>query len=211
MGKHLGDLDNIIGKNKAWFAWTVSSPSNLPPLAYAPSTVKAQANLADVQKAVPNHSIFYMMAHGRARNPLSSDPGDYGFMGIAIWDPTTGKTDYVLQAADVSSKIGANEYNLVYLNSCAGGDDSEGARTGYVNAFKAKNYVSWNFAVSASSAADAAKQFFTNLDGGNKVSAAVIGCKAHKVVGFMAGGAGTGDDDLTTFEHDDSVIIDRRP
>jgi hypothetical protein len=204
--EHFDRLDHIIGrKATSWFFW--STP---PKLGYSPSTVDEAVSISSLQDALPNHSIFYLVAHGRAQPTI--DDQNVDFEGFVVWNGWTvfASCDHLVTATEIDSHIGDNEYNLVFPNACGGANDSSGIATAYANAFRAKNYVGWQFPVVLSDAAGSAEQFFNALDGGNTVAQAVDNITATQYIGPMMGGLGN-KIPLTLFRDDPSIIIDITP
>jgi len=208
-GDHWDILDRIIGRNTSnWMFW--STP---PKLGYPNSTVDKEVTDTDLHAALPKHSIFYIMAHGYAENAILES--DVRFEGIAVWKEKLGfdTRDHKVTGQEITDNIGENEYNLVFINACGGGNDSAGVATEYATAFKSKNYVSWNFPVTITSARGAAEQFFARLDNGANVSEAtktVQAARSSAGMGNMPVG-GLGQTALKQVTRDDEVIIDLTP
>lgn len=207
---HLEEIDYLIGrKGSTGMLWWKKETA--PPLGWANSLVDEQLTLAEFQAEVAKHELFYLMAHGTVRD--ASALQDWGFVGVGLYDPATKKTDHVLTPAEVSTANAANPhyYELVFLNSCAGADQSEGTPRQYWEAFEARNYVSWDKPTLFADAATGAKRFFQQLDGGEKVKNAVNGISG----GFMSPVTLTplaiGQTNLTALKTDDESIIDQTP
>ncbi len=204
---HFDKLDRIIGRKTA--NWIVFSTPSL--LGYSNSTIKTSVNLSILQEALPKYSIFYLLCHGAGVNDV--DPQKVEFYGDKIWG-ADGEISHLLTADEISSAMGANEYNLVFLNSCASACDSNGVATAYANAFKAKNYVGWLVPVTITTAGNAAITFFTNLDNGKTVKEASLGVNARQSIADMSGidaAFGGTEYDLERPRSDESVIIDLTP
>ncbi|NJK93459.1 MAG: hypothetical protein HC904_17580 [Blastochloris sp.] len=204
-GDHWDILDRIIGRNTSnWRFW--STPSKL---GYPNSTVDKEVTDADLHAAMPKHSIFYIMAHGVAVNALDSN--EVNFKGFVVWKD--GERKHVVSAQDdIANHIGDNEYNLVFLNACGGANDTFQFAKSYASAFKARNYVSWDFPVIIPAARSAAEEFFNKLDGGTTVAEARIDVRAQRaIIPGLMGGMGLGQTELTSVVLDDDVIIDLTP
>jgi len=98
-----------------------------------------------------------------------------------------GVPDHLLTPTQIKAANGTKVHNLVFLNSCAGANDSDGFARKYANAFLAQNYVSWQRPVIVDSAGDAALEFFRQLDAGTSVLSATAGIRGNsKISSWMA-------------------------
>ncbi len=207
---HLEEIDFLIGRKgstgRLWWRKEIA-----PPVGWANSLVDDQLTLAEFQEEVSKHELFYLMAHGVVGDPEAVS--DWGFVGVGLYDPATKKTDHVLTPAEVSTANAANPhyYELVFLNSCAGADQSYGIPRLYWEAFEARNYVSWDKPTLLVDAVAGAKTFFQQLDGGEMVKNAVNGINGSLMNPVNLLPIAFGQTYLTALKTDDESIIDQTP
>jgi len=83
-----------------------------------------------------------------------------------------GEPDHRLSKDQIIVANKGKVHSLVFLNSCAGANNSFGVADEYRFAFLAQNYVSWQRPCVVEAAAIAAIEFFGELDNGVSVEVA---------------------------------------
>jgi len=206
--KHLEDIDMIVSS---------SAPpgSGIPALGYPPSTLETTLSISDFSKLVRDHSIFYLIAHGGiAGNPYAPNLDDILYQGTFIYTGgfDIGVPNHLLTPTQIKAANGTKVHNLVFLNSCAGANDSDGVATKYANAFLAQNYVSWQRPVIVDSAGTAALTFFRQLDEGKSVLSATAGVRGNsKISSWMASSLTVQPVRIVVFQDNPKVVIDQTP
>jgi hypothetical protein len=208
--KHLLELDNLIGRKRRVGAWS-SRQDAYPPLGWPASTTDNLLTLDELKAEVPKREFLYLLAHGYVEDPNALQ--NYGFVGAALYNPQTKKTDQLLVPEDIETANAENEdpYYLVFMNGCASTDMTNLIPRKFQTAFGAKNYVGWDHPTLLVDAAAGAVKFFNQLDGGKTVSDAVNGIDGHQADPLTNTKTLSGTHGLTSFTSDDEYIIDQTP